>query len=213
MKIVRWMLAGMVMLALFLSAGMVQAAEPVAMVIDVKGNAWLKEGEKEVLLNVLSYLNQGGNVRLDGKATITLATFSRAAEYTASGPAVLELTGGDVRLIGGGRLERRVLDERKANAAHRFSATQRERLTIAAYEMKALTTGREVAPAKKSSIMDEARSRQTLQQKPPRNAPFSERVLYAVLLESEQMDAADEWKLLAAERPDEPLLRAHLKKH
>lgn len=291
MKIARWMLVGMAILLTSVAAGAAQAAEPVAMVTDVRGNAWIQGAGKEARLTVLSYLEPGASIRLDNKATISVTTFSPAVEYAASGPARLELKGGEVRLIGGGKLQRRDLDERKANVARRFSATQRERLTMAAFEMKALTmglqllapvnaellnirpvfkwsapqdvkrfivtlfdesdgklvsevtvngaswplpgnlslqprhqyswkvrsalsSGDEMASAGKFSIADEARSRRILQQKPSGNAPFSERVLYAVLLESEglKLDAADEWALLAAERPDEPLIRVHLKK-
>jgi len=291
MKIARRILVGMAMLVVFSGAGMVRAAEPVAMVTDLKGNAWTQADGKDARLNVLSYLEQGASIRLDNKAMIAVTTFSPAAEYAATGPARLELKGGEVRLIGGGKLQRRDLDERKTNVARRFSATQRERLTMAAFEMKALAMGLqllapvnaellnirpvfkwsapqevkrfvvtlfdesdgkpvgetavngttwllpgnlslqrkhqyswkvrpvlssegEATSAGKFSIVDEARSARILQQKPTGNAPFSDRVLYAVLLESEglKLDAADEWELLAAERPDEPMLKVHLKK-
>lgn len=276
----------------FLSIGIAQAAEPIAMVTDVIGNAWLQWQGKEQQLNVLSYLEQDGSVRLDSKATITITTFNPAAEYVASGPARLELTGGGVRFIGDGRFEKHTLDERKAKAASQFSTMQRERLIIAAFEMKGLTiglkllvpintellnvrplfrwsapqeaksfiltlfdesngsqveevsvgepiwqlpdnltlhrqhhyswrvrsaliSGDEIASVGKFSIVDEARSNRILQQKPSRDATFSERVLYAVLLETEglRQDAAVEWKSLAAERQNEPLLRVYLEKY
>jgi hypothetical protein len=291
MKTARWILIGVAMLVIWPGAGMAQAAEPVAMVTDLKGNAWMQAGGKDVKLNVLSYLEQGASIRLDSKAMIAITTFSPAAEYAATGPARIELKGWDVRLVGGGKLQRRSLDDRKTNAARQFSVTQRERLTLAAFEMKSLDMGLqllapvnaellnnrpffkwsappevkrfvvtlfdesdgklvsemtvnksswllpgnlslqrkhqyswkvrpvlssegEATSAGKFSIVDEARSARILQQKPTGKAPFSERLLYAVLLESEglKLDAADEWELLAAERPDEPMLRVHLKK-
>lgn len=291
MRMSRWILVRVAMLVFFVIAGVAQAAEPAAMVTDVQGNAWVQEAGKEARLNVLSYLEQGASIRLDNKATVTITTFSPATEYVASGPARLELKGGEVRLAGGGKLQRRNLDERKTNAARQFSVAQRERLTMASYEMKSLeiglrllvpvnaellnvrpvfrwsappglksfavtlfdesdkrlvsevtvnepswqlpgslslqrqhqyswkvrsvlSSGGEIASAGKFYIVDEARSKRILQQKPARNAPFSERVLYAVMLENErlELDAADEWELLATERPDEPLLKVHFKK-
>ncbi|MFZ4535476.1 hypothetical protein [Propionivibrio sp.] len=290
MKTARVISGSGLMLALLFVGQMVQAAEPVAMVTDLTGNAWLRESGKEKRLDLLSYLDAGASIRLDGQAAITITLFSPAAEYVANGPARLELAAAEVRRTGGGTLHRRSLDERRVNAAQRLFATQRERLTLAAYEMKALPPGlqllapvhaesltlrpvfkwsaplqstryavtlvdqsdgvllaeatvsepvwqlpanlllqhqhryswevrsslpdgREVSAAAEFSIVDEARSVRILQQAPSANATFSERVLYAALLESEGLSADDEWRRLAAERPDEPLLAIHLNRH
>jgi hypothetical protein len=289
MKIVLSMLIGMA-IPFFLASGSVQAAEPVAMVTDLTGNAWLLKEGKQERLNVLSYLNQGGRVRLDSKASISITAFNPAAVYSISGPAKLELVSGEVHVISGSSLERSSLDQQKANAGRQFSAIQRERLAMAAvrmrgfglrlmapvngellnvhptftwaapneaksfvvtitdeseevvvseatvieptwqlptnlslqhghrysWEVRILTTsGKEVADSGEFAIIDEERSRQILKQKPSVNASFSDRVLYALLLESEglEIDAADEWKLLAEERPNEQLLEVHLQKH
>jgi len=265
------------------AAGMAHAAEPVAMVTDAKGNAWIQG--KSARLQVLSYLEQGAIIRVDHKATITISTFNPAEEYVSSGPSRLELKGGGVHLLDGGKLQSRKLNPQTTRAAQKFSATQRERLTMAAYEMKALAigvqllspvnaellnirpefkwsapqeakkfvvtlldeqsntlvdevsvnkpnwqlpknlslqaghaytwkvrsmlpSGEEMGSTGKFSVVDAARANQVLQQKPSRMAPFSEKVLYAVYLDSEglKVDAADEWNRLAIERPNEPLL-------
>lgn len=277
-----------------LSVGSAQAAEPVAMVTDLSGDAWI-QGQKQDRLSILSYIEQGGIVRLDAKSSITITTFSPAAEYSISGPAKLELAGGEVRVLNGGTLVKLTLDEQKASAGRQFSALQRERLAMAALRMRGaavdgfgldqispvnveilnvrpvftwsapreaerfivelvdetegktvtevmvnepiwkmpsdlslqyqhqyswqvravLASGQEMTTMAEFSTVNEAQSRRIMQNKPPANAPFSDRVLYAVLLESEglDLDAADEWRLLAAERPNERLIAVHLKKN
>ena len=275
--------------------GAVQAAEPVAMVTDLSGNAWIQQGEKRKRLSVLSYIEQDESIRLDAKSSISITVFTPAAEYSVAGPAKLKMDGGEVRMLDGGKLVKRDLAEQQANAGRQFSAIQRERLAMAAFRMRGtaadgfslsqlspvnvemlnvrpvftwsapqeakefivtlfdetaskavkevtvnepswkmpddlslkyqhryswkvramLSSGQEIAAVGEFSIVDEARSRRILQSRPPANAHFSDRVLYAMLLESEglNIDAADEWKVLAAERPSEPLIAAHTKKH
>lgn len=279
----------------YLAIGSAQAAEPIAMVTDLSGDAWMQKGQKQERLSILSYIEQGGIVRLDAKSSILITTFSPAAEYSISGPAKLELVGGEVRVLNGGKLVKLTLDEQKASAGRQFSAVQRERLAMAALRMRGsgaggfglnqispvsveilnvrpvfnwsapreakrfivklvdetegktvkevtvnepswkmpsdlslqyqhqyswqvramLASGQEMTTMAEFSTVNEAQSRRIMQNKPSANAPFSDRVLYAVLLESEglDLDAADEWKLLAAERPNERLIAVHLKKN
>lgn len=289
MKMVRLLLT-VIAIPLFLATGWVQAAEPVAMVTDLKGAAWLVKGGQQEQLNVLSYIDQGGSIRLDNDTEITITTFSPAAVYTIAGPAKLELVGGEVHRLSGSKLVKFSLDEQKANAGRQFSVMQHERLAIAAFRMRdfglklltpvnveilnvrpvftwsvpqeaqsfivtlfdeadgkvvkegivnepiwqlpenlflqrkhqyswkvrlILSSGSEMTDSGAFSIIDEARSLRILQQKPAVNASFSDRVLYAMLLESEglEIDAADEWKLLATERPNEKLLAVHIKNY
>lgn len=279
----------------YFAIGLAQAAEPVAMVTDMSGDAWIQKGQTQKRLSILSYIEQGGNIRLDAKSSISITTFSPAAVYSISGPAKLELAGGEVHVLNGGKPVKLVLDEQKASAGRQFSVVQRERLAMAALRMRGagvdgfgleqispvnvemlnvrpvftwtaphevrsfivtlidetegkpvkevtvnepiwkmpsdlslqyqhqyswkvramLTSGQEMATLAGFSIIDEARSRRILHNIPPANAPFSDRVLYAVLLESEglDVDATDEWKLLAAERPNERLIAVHLKRN
>jgi hypothetical protein len=277
-----WISMNAVMLVV---ASVAQAAEPVAMITDVRGNAWLQNNGKEVKLNVLSYLEPGMSLRLDNKSSVTIATFNPATVLSASGPVRLELHGAEVHLASGARLQGMNLDEDKASAAHKFSVIQRERMTIAGYQMKSLelglalqspenttlltdrpdfkwsapqiainyvltlsdeTDGKQVSEATVSvpewklpvnqslqrdhrylwqvttklasgqslssvgrfSILSEARAEKIEQ--PADNASFSDKMLYAVLLESEGLktDAAVAWKSLAAERPEEVILNA-----
>ncbi len=276
--------------AMLLVASVAQAAEPVAMITDVLGNVFLQNNGKEVKLKVLSYLEPGMSLRLDSKSSVTIATFSPATVLTASGPVRLELHGGEVRLAGGVKLTGQNLDADKASAAHKFSAIQRERVAMAAYQMKSLelgvvlrspenvavltdrpefkwsspqdainhvmtlsdetegkrvsevtvsvpewklpvtqslrrdhrylwqvttnlSSGKSLSSVGRFSILSGVRAEKIELHKPADTASFSDRVLYAVLLENEGLktEASAAWNALAAERPDEPLLKVFSK--
>jgi hypothetical protein len=64
------------------------------------------------------------------------------------------------------------------------------------------------------SVLDKAAAKRIAKRKPAAHAPFSERLLYAALLENEGLkhDAAPLWRSLAAERPDEAALQKWVKK-
>jgi hypothetical protein len=84
------------------------------------------------------------------------------------------------------------------------------------WEVRAmLASGQEIVSAGEFSIIDEVRAKRIMQSKPKEDAQFSERVLFAVLLEGEGLkaDATEEWKILAAERPNEPMIAVHMKNH
>jgi hypothetical protein len=265
------------------------------MVTDLSGDVWLQNGPKQKRLSVLSYIEEGRSLRLDAKSSISITTFNPAAEYSITGPAKLEMTAGEVRVLEGGKLVKKSLDEQKAVAGRQFSAVQRDRLAMAAFRMRGasseniglsqlspanvellnvhpvftwfapqeakkfivtlfdeterkavkevtlneplwrlpselslkfqhqyswevrsmLASGQEIVSAGEFSIIDEARAKRIMQSKPKADAQFSERVLFAVLLEGEGLktDATDEWKILAAERPNEPLIAVHMKNH
>ncbi|HSP05634.1 MAG TPA: hypothetical protein VLR94_00575 [Acidobacteriota bacterium] len=59
------------------------------------------------------------------------------------------------------------------------------------------------------TLVDAARAQQINALRPAPDASFSDRLLFAVLLESEGLgfDAQAEWRILARERPDDPALR------
>lgn len=281
---------GMAVLLLMLTCGSAQAADPVAMVTDLTGNAWLVKGGKQERLNILSYLYpSGGSLRLDRSASISITVFSPAAVYAVTGPAKLELVDGELRLTDGGKLPGTRLSPEKADAGRQFSAMQRERLAMAAYRMRGgglelqspvdievlsdrpvfswvapqgidrfdlmvfdettqqsvfesglhemsaelpavvslqrghryswqvkatLPSGSKIESGSEFSIVEEARYKRITRLKPAAGAPFSEQVLYALMLESEglNMDAADEWERLAAQRPDEQIISVHTRK-
>ena len=68
----------------------------------------------------------------------------------------------------------------------------------------ALPSGESLAATGKFSTADASKSKEILSQQPKAGAPFTDRLFYAMLLESADLkvDARDEWRKLAAERPD-----------
>jgi hypothetical protein len=82
----------------------------------------------------------------------------------------------------------------------------------AAYEWRVearLASGERVSAKASFSVIDGARAKRIAALKPLDNAAFSERVLFAVQLESEGLayEAKREWRALAAERPEDAALR------
>jgi hypothetical protein len=82
----------------------------------------------------------------------------------------------------------------------------------ASYEWRVeakLPTGEFLAAKAEFSVLDAVRARRIESLQPAANAPFSERVLFAVQLQTENLayDAKREWSSLAAERPDDDTLR------
>jgi hypothetical protein len=70
-------------------------------------------------------------------------------------------------------------------------------------------TGQTVSAQARFSVLDEEVATRIAQQKPSRDAPFSERLLYAAQLENEglKFEAAQLWRALAAERPEDAVLQ------
>jgi hypothetical protein len=76
-----------------------------------------------------------------------------------------------------------------------------------------LASGQTDAAQAQFSVLDKAAAKDIEKHKPGANAPFSERLLYAALLENEGFthEAARLWRELAAERPGEPALQKWVK--
>ncbi len=70
-------------------------------------------------------------------------------------------------------------------------------------------TVRTVSAQARFSVLDEKAARSIAQHKPGQEAPFSERLLYAAQLENEglKFEAAQLWRALAAERPQDAVLQ------
>ena len=73
----------------------------------------------------------------------------------------------------------------------------------------ALASGQSDAAQAQFSVLDKASAAKLARHKPNAKAPFSERLLYAALLENEGLkyEAAVEWRALAAERPGDLTLQ------
>lgn len=126
-------------LAGFLATGVV-LAEPVAMVTDVSGGvSTLKNGQaKKVML--LSYLEPNTIIQLDANAHLTATFFAKPVEYRFTGPVRLTVEQ-DRILAEDGKAETHTVSLQKTSAAKKFTVAQRESVTQAAFEMRAVRPG------------------------------------------------------------------------
>jgi len=129
----------------FTSATRVAAAEaeaaPVAMTTDVQGAAWLIEGSKKSKFGLMAYLGSGATLRLEAGARISVTYFAMPREFSLSGPAQAIIEAERLRTVNGAAPVMRNLDQNKVAAGQQFTAKQRERQTVATFEMKAFVPG------------------------------------------------------------------------
>lgn len=122
------------------------AAEPVAMVTDVKGAARLKQNTKSTPLAILTYLAPGAEIELDTGAHVVLTYFVQSTEFTFKGPARIAIQAGDAKAISGVG-EQRKLDNEKSGPVKKF--IQNGKMTQAAFAMRSLPT---IKPALQSPL-------------------------------------------------------------
>lgn len=113
------------------------AAEPVAMVTDVKGGARLLEKDRSATLSVLSYLLPGMEIELDAGAQVVVTYFAQSTEFSFKGPARIAIQAENAKALKG-TVETRRLDNEKSGAAKKF--VQSGKLTLATVEMRSLPT-------------------------------------------------------------------------
>lgn len=113
------------------------AAEPVAMVTDVKGGARLLEKDRSATLSVLSYLAPGMEIELDAGAQVVVTYFAQSTEFSFKGPARIAIQAENAKALKG-TVETRRLDNEKSAAAKKF--VQSGKLTLATVEMRSLPT-------------------------------------------------------------------------
>lgn len=111
-------------------------AEPVAMVTDVSGGVSILENGKARKILLLSYLEPKMTLQLDSNAHLTATFLSKPVEYRFTGPARLTVEQ-DRILTHDGKAETHTISLQKTSTAKKFTATQRERVTQAAFEMRA----------------------------------------------------------------------------
>lgn len=134
------------MIALGLNAQLIQrsvAAEPapVAMTTDIQGTVWLMEGGKQTRLGLMAYLVSGAHLRLDTGAKASITYFAVPREFVLSGPTQAVLEAERLRTVSGATPTMRNLDQNQVTAGQQFTARQRERQTVATFEMKAFMPG------------------------------------------------------------------------
>ena len=184
--------------------GAAAAAEPVAMVTDLKGSV-TQSAQKAERLALLSYLEPGARLRLDAGASLVITYFARATQVALAGPAEALVEAGGVRMLSGAPPQIRSLDAASAGAAKKFEPLQRDRLAMATFQMRG---------AKPRPQADAATAKRLAAARPAPGAPFSERLLYAVQLETAGLadEARQAWAALAKERPDDPGLKEWLER-
>lgn len=125
------------LLFLAFAPGLVMAAEPVAMVTDVKGTAKLKLNSQTKPLAVLTYLAPDSEIELDKGAHVVMTYFAQSAEYTFRGPAKIAIQTDSAKAITGTG-ELRKLDNEKSAPVKKFAQTTR--VTQATIAMRSLPT-------------------------------------------------------------------------
>ena len=259
------------------------AAEPVAMVTDLKGSAHLAGQGKPAALAVLTYLPPGEEIVLDAGSQVVVTYFDQSSEFSFKGPAVISIQQNSAKVIKGKPADVRNLDKEKSAGAAKFARSGK--LVFAAVEMRALVfkptllspvntkistltplfkwksvndpvsyhllisddagrtvqdinvdasswqlpkdmplkpgdnyqwtvtetlkEGEKLSAKGSFSVADVQTSDRVFSKRPGADASFSEKVTYAIYLESEgfREDAKAIWRELAAERPDDPNLK------
>jgi hypothetical protein len=263
-----------------------RSLEPVAMVTDVAGGASILTDKTANPLQLLTYLSEGNEIRLEAGARLVITLFDSPVEHAFSGPARLVVGPGGVKAVEGSDAKTRRLDTDRAAAVRGSAPTRPDRLAVAMAQMRGLARpkvkllgpvntqvltvapefswtplpgvekyrlvvadgrgdlvydvsveGTSWLPSSRSalrygatydwrveaelpsggvsvaegafSLVDGKRAKRILAARPAADAAFSDRLLYAVLLENEGLgfDAGSVWLELARERPDDPVLK------
>lgn len=113
----------------------VYAAEPVAMITDLKGVAHLAGQKSPVPLAVLTYLPAGEEIVLESGALV-ITYFDQSSEFSFKGPARIAIQEKGAKVIKGAPANIRQLDKEKAAGAGKFARTGK--LAFATVEMRSL---------------------------------------------------------------------------
>lgn len=122
-------------LAIALFSVAIHAAEPVAMITDLKGGVYLAGKTKATPLAVLSYLPPGEEIVIDAGAHVVVTYFAQSSEFSFKGPARVIIQDKEAKALKGAAETRR-LDSEKSGAAMKF--VQSGKLTFATVEMRSI---------------------------------------------------------------------------
>lgn len=125
-------LFGLIFVSLSLTAN---AAEPVAMITDLKGSVYLAGKAKNTPIAVLSYLPPGEEIILDAGAQAVVTYFAQSTEFSFKGPGRILIQEREAKALKGSIKTRR-LDAEKSGAAMKF--VQSGKLTFATVEMRSI---------------------------------------------------------------------------
>lgn len=259
------------------------AAEPVAMITDFKGGAYLANQKTQKQLALLTYLSAGDEIELGDGAHIVVTYFDESSEFSFNGPARIAIQQNTAKVLKGKPASLVKLDKETSTAAGKF--VRSSKLAFATVEMRAfaikptlltpvntkistatplfswkslneaesyllvlgeegeqpiqkvvvtsnswqlpmetvlkpginyqwsveetLKSGEKVTVKSTFTVADADTIAHVQNKRPGADASFSEKVTYAIFLESEGFrgDAKVLWRELAALRPDDPNLR------
>ena len=122
-------------LVLALFASITRAAEPVAMITDLKGHVYSASKTKAAPLAVLSYLPPGEEIIVAAGAQLVVTYFAQSAEFSFKGPAQVLIQAEGAKALKGTAQTKR-LDNEKSGAAMKF--VQSGKLTFATVEMRSI---------------------------------------------------------------------------
>lgn len=128
-------------------------AESVAMVTDTRGSVFIVSGAAKEKVALLAYLEAGMTLQLESNASLSATFFSQPVEYRFSGPARLKVEQDKITSVDG-KAETRTVSLQKTSAAKKFTVAQRERVTQAAFEMRAIRPGLRLDDPVDTKLMD-----------------------------------------------------------
>ncbi|HEX5363509.1 MAG TPA: hypothetical protein VFW59_04520 [Gallionella sp.] len=112
------------------------AAEPVAMITDLKGKVQLNGAKTHGQAAMLTYLAAGEEVVLDAGAALVLTYFDEAVEYSYKGPARILIEQKSPKVVKGGIADVRQLDKEKSLGVSKFARSGK--LAFATVEMRSM---------------------------------------------------------------------------
>ncbi|WP_284617581.1 hypothetical protein [Aquabacterium humicola] len=172
-------------------------AQQVAIVIDVAGKAEVEEKSGRHHLRLLESLPAGTRLSIGQASKVDLLYVKTGAQFSASGPSLVELAQSEVTGIIGTMPVRQPIAEGSELRLRRDRVVQGG-IVLRSPDPPAAAS---VAAPKPSELQ---------RRRPPKGAPFARRVAYALWLEDvgAQAEAREAWRLLAKERPsDESIAR------
>lgn len=132
-KVKKWITGAL----LLLTSQIGYAADPVALVLDVRGSAAVIQPHKAKLA-ILSYLAPGTVLRIEPGAKVAVTYFYKALEYNFTGPAVVAIKPEMAQVISGNPAQRRDLEEMQTEAVKKLALRPSDKLARATFEMRSL---------------------------------------------------------------------------
>ena len=112
------------------------AAASVAVITDISGKATVQEGTKATPATVLAYLPAGAGLALEPGAQLTITFFAKPVAFTLAGPARGTVISDGITISSGKAAQSRPLATAAVTAAQKFEPEKRERVAVAAVEMR-----------------------------------------------------------------------------